>query len=63
MFEKWRSAVDKEDYFGALFTDLSKALGSLSHKLLLTKLHVYGFSLAEWYMFSLLTEKKNKSKF
>ena len=45
MLEKWKSAVDKGKYFGALLTDLSKAFECISHELVLAKLYAYGFSL------------------
>ena len=37
------NSVDNSGAFGALLTDLSKAFDCLSHELLLTKLHAYGF--------------------
>ena len=46
MLGKWKSAVDKGKWFGALLTDLSKELNCLSHKLVLAKLHAHGFSIA-----------------
>ena len=43
LIEKWKESVDNGGAFGALFTDLSKAFNCLSHKLLIVKLHAYGF--------------------
>ena len=43
--EKWKSAVDNQKRFGALFTDLSKTFDCLSHDLLIAKLNAYGFSI------------------
>ena len=63
MLEKWKSAVDKGKSFGALLTDLSKALDCLSHELLLTKLHAYGFSIAELRLIhSYLTNRWQRTK-
>ena len=63
MLEKWKSAVDKGKSFGALLTDLSKAFDCLSHKLLLAKLHAYGFSIAALRLIhSYLTNRKQRTK-
>ena len=45
MFEKWKLAVDNNESFRALLTDLSKTFDCLSHNLLTAKLHSYGLSL------------------
>ena len=45
ILEKWTFAVDNNEAFGALLTDLSKAFDCLSHDLLIAKLHSYGLSL------------------
>ena len=44
MLEKWKKALDKEENMSAIFMDLSKALDTINHYLLLAKLKVYGFS-------------------
>ena len=43
MLEKRKSCDYKGKSFGALMTDLSKAFDCLSHELIITKLHAYGF--------------------
>ena len=43
MLEKWKLSIDNTGAGGVLM-DLSKVFDTLSHQLLLTKLHVYGFS-------------------
>ena len=63
MLEKWKSAVDKLKSFGALLTDLSKAFDCLSHELLLTKLHAYGFvTTALRLIHSYLSNRKQRTK-
>ena len=42
---KWKPAVDNRKSFGAVLTDLSKALDCLWHGLLIAKLNAYGFSI------------------
>ena len=63
MLEKWRSAIDNKQSFGALLTDLSKAFDCLSHDLLIAKLSAYGFSLpALRFIYSCLTNRKQRTK-
>ena len=45
MLEKLENGVDKGKCFEAFLTDLCKAFDCLSHKLLIAKLHPYGFDL------------------
>ena len=45
VLEKWKTAVDNKETFGALFTDFSKAFRYLSHDLLLAKLNAKKQSL------------------
>ena len=52
-------AVDKDQFFGALLTDLSKAFDCLSHDLLIAKLRSYGISLA---LLKLLTDYLTNGK-
>ena len=58
MTEKWKEAVDKNQSFGALVTDLSEAFERLSHYSLIVKLLSYGISLASLK----LLRRKQKAK-
>ena len=44
MLENWKSALDKSESVCALFMELSKAVDTINHDLLLAKLKAYGFS-------------------
>ena len=45
MIDKLKKAVDNDKAFAAPLIDLSKALNSVCHDLLVAKLHAYGLSL------------------
>ena len=45
MIKKWKESVDSGGAFGALMTDLSKALDCLHHELLIEKFEAYGFDI------------------
>ena len=45
MLEKWKEALDKGKFADAIFVDLSKALHTLNHDVLMTKLEAYEFSI------------------
>ena len=43
MLEKWRISLDNQGFEGAVLMDLSKAFDTLSHELIIAKIHAYGF--------------------
>ena len=61
MLEILKKVLDKAWYVCAIFMDLSKALDTLNHDLLITKLGAYGFETdALRYMKSYLTNRKQR---
>ena len=44
MLEKFKEAIDRENQFGALLTDFSKAFDCIDYKLLIARLYGYGVS-------------------
>ena len=61
--EDAKSALDKGEYVGALFMDLSKAFDCLPHGLLIAKLHAYGFSESSCELLaSYLTDRNQRVK-
>ena len=43
IIENWKKALDNKGFEGALLMDLSKAVGTINHALLIPKLHVNSF--------------------
>ena len=63
LLEKWKRAVDSGQMFGALLTDLSKAIDCLDHEILIAKLNAYGFSLpALKLVHDYLSNRKQRTK-
>ena len=64
MIEKWKRALDENMKVGAIFMDLLKAFDTLNHRLLLTKLKVYGLqpiALKQWKFILQVVFKGQKS--
>ena len=43
MLEKWRISLDNQGFAGDILMDLSKAFDTINHKLIIAKIHAYGF--------------------
>ena len=44
LIEKWKKVSDNKGYGGVILVDLSKAFNTINHELLISEVHVYGFS-------------------
>ena len=63
LIERWRKSIDNKSYEGAVLTDLSKALDTLNHNLLIAKLNGYGFDIKTLKLLhSYLTKRWQRTK-
>ena len=63
MLEKWRISLDRGGFGGAVLMDLSKAFDTISHDLLIAKLHADGFDkTALKFMKSYLSNRWQRTK-
>ena len=61
--ENWKNSLDQKKFVGAVLMDLSKAFDSISHDLLIAKLHAYGFSIdAATFFYSYLKRRNQNVK-
>ena len=44
LIENWKNVLNNKGFGGAVLMDLSKAFAMINHKLLVAKLHAYGFN-------------------
>ena len=62
MLEKWKEALDKNNFVDAIFMDLSKAFDTPNHDLLIAKLEVYGLSVSSFtYIRSYLNQRLRRT--
>ena len=63
MIEKLKEAIDKENEFGALLTNLSKVFDCINHPLLIAKMYNYeGSTLSVNMNFSYLSNQTHRTK-
>lgn len=61
MLEKWEKKLDNGKITGSILIDLSKAVGTVNHDLLIAKLEGYGLSdTSLMYMQSYLNNRKQQ---
>ena len=62
MLEKWKEALDKNNFVDAIFVDLSKAFDTPNHDLLIAKLEAYGLSVTSFtYIRSYLNQRLRRT--
>ena len=63
MIERWKKALDGGGFAGGILMDLSKAFDTINHKLLVAKLHAYGFDVASLeIVFDYLSDRWQRTK-
>ena len=63
MIEKWKIILDKGGFAGGILMDLSKAFDTINHKLLIAKLHAYGFSIESLeIVYDYLSDRRQRTK-
>ena len=63
MIERWKMSIDKGGFAGGVLMDLSKAFDTINHKLLIAKLHAYGFDIASLeIMYDYLSDRWQRTK-
>ena len=63
MIKKCKEAINRENEFGALLTDLSKAFDCINHPLFIAKLYNHGVSpLSISMIFSYFTNRTHRTK-
>ena len=63
MIEKWKMSLDSRGNAGGVLMDLSKAFDTINHKLLIAKLHAYGFDIASLeIMYDYLSDRWQRTK-
>ena len=61
LIENWKKSLDQKKFVGAVLMDLSKAFDSISHALLLGKLHAHGFSIDAVTFFYSYLKRRNQN--
>ena len=62
MLEKWKEALDKNNFVDAIFMDLLKAFDTPNHDLLIAKLEAYGLSVTSFtYIRSYLNQRLRRT--
>ena len=63
MIERWKKSLEQGGYAGGILMDLSKAFDTINHKLLIAKLHAYGFGIESLeIIFDYLSDRWQRTK-